>query len=74
MPVLKEALVQAYFMLDEMLIAGELQEPSKKVQPQCSISAHDAQSSQLCTRQILFMVGMNLILAEVAVRVPVRLM
>ena len=25
------ALLQAYFMLDEMLIAGELQEPSKKV-------------------------------------------
>ena len=24
-------LLQAYFMLDEMLIAGELQEPSKKV-------------------------------------------
>lgn len=23
--------VQAYFILDEMLIAGELQEPSKKV-------------------------------------------
>lgn len=23
--------VQAYFMLDEMLLAGELQEPSKKV-------------------------------------------
>ena len=25
------SLLQAYFMLDEMLIAGELQEPSKKV-------------------------------------------
>lgn len=25
------ALLQAYFILDEMLLAGELQEPSKKV-------------------------------------------
>ena len=31
MPCPEDALVQAYFMLDEMLIAGELQEPSKKV-------------------------------------------
>lgn len=27
----EDAVMQAYFMLDEMLIAGELQEPSKKV-------------------------------------------
>jgi hypothetical protein len=25
--------LQAYFMLDEMVLAGELQEPSKKVSP-----------------------------------------
>ncbi len=49
-------MVQAYFMLDEMLIAGELQEPSKKVHYPCCISVSiDAQSSQLCRRQVLYM-------------------
>ena len=44
-------------MLDEMLIAGELQEPSKKVQLNhcCILSSHAAQSRQLCRRHVLYM-------------------
>lgn len=51
--------MQAYFMLDEMLIAGELQEPSKKVtrytnpiQPLGCMSACQAASAWLVSRRM----------------------
>ena len=48
--------MQAYFMLDEMLIAGELQEPSKKVfLSMLHIFSHGFQISELSVRQALHM-------------------
>lgn len=40
-----KSVLQAYFMLDEMLLAGELQEPSKKVTPRSHISSVHACAS-----------------------------
>ena len=47
-------LVQAYFMLDEMLIAGELQEPSKKVHlSMLHLCSHGVQIKKLDMWQVL---------------------